>query len=111
MDGVVITALIISAVIAVVKGLTLFIDSILKKRKENYYAVVPVFQNDKFLAERLMDLTERTYADIVLLDCDADSSQCEVCHNFCLDNKNAVFLNSSELEKYFSESFAINHKR
>lgn len=111
MDGVIITALIISVVIICIEGLTLLIDGILKKRKENYYAVVPVFQNDEFLSERLMDLNERTYADIILLDYGADYSQCEICHKFCFNNKNAVFLNSSELEKYFSESFAINHKR
>jgi len=103
MDGAVLTAILIITVIAVAEGVSLFAECIFKNRRECYYALIPVTADDDSLRERISDALEQTNADIVLLDCGADFIHKEFCERFCLNHENAVFLNPSELQKYFSE--------
>ncbi|MDD6344754.1 MAG: hypothetical protein PUA51_00790 [Oscillospiraceae bacterium] len=111
MDGAVLTAILIITVIAVAEGVSLFAECIFRNRRECYFAVIPVMADDDSLRERISDALEQTEADIILLNCGADSVHTEFCERFCLNHENAVFLAPDELEKYFSESFAIMNKR
>lgn len=101
MDGAVLTAILIITVIAVVEGVSLLAECIFKNRKESYYAVIPVIENDDTLRERLSDTMEQTNAYIILLDCGTDTVHTEFCEKFCIDHEKAVFLSPTDLSGYF----------
>ncbi|MDE5946676.1 MAG: hypothetical protein K2G63_05185 [Oscillospiraceae bacterium] len=111
MDGAVLTAILIITVIAVAEGISLFSECIFRNKKASYYAFIPVISNDDTLRERISQTLEETNADIILINCNADSVHTEYCEKFCLNNENAIFLSPEELENYFSELFAMNNKK
>lgn len=111
MDGAVVTVILVITVIAVVEGVSLFADVILKTDSQSYYAVIPVMPDDISLKERIYDVMEDTDANIILLDCGANEVNEKFCRNFCINHENTVFLTPSELQNYFSKSFAIDIER
>ena len=85
MDGIIITAALVLAVIAVIGAVS----------------------GDERLPERLEYLSMKGCGRrrVILVDYGATAQQAELCRRFVHSSPDAVFITSSELEKLFSEIF------
>ncbi|MDE6425861.1 MAG: hypothetical protein K2K89_06965 [Ruminococcus sp.] len=113
MDMATVISVMILAFIAVLE-----LVSILRSRSCNddlpdYVTIIPVFPEDNNFSFRLECLSEKIACGnfriekIILTDYGASPEQLALCQRFCLDNPDAVVVNSEELEKILSEMFAI----
>ena len=106
MDGIIITAALVLAVIAVIGIVSLFV-ALPSEAAPAYAAVLPVFPGDDSLPERLEYLSMKGSGRrrVILVDYGATCEQAEMCRRFVQSSPDAVFISASELEKLFSEIF------
>ncbi len=107
MDGLIISAAVILAVIALIGTFSLFV-ALPAEAAPPYAAVLPVFAEDTCLRERLEYLSMKGSGrlNIVIVDYSATPEQAELCRRFVHSSPDAVYINASELEKYFSYIFS-----
>lgn len=116
MDLTIVIAVMILAFITVLEMVSLFRSRSCSENILDFAVVVPVFPKDNNLLERLNCLSEkiacgRCHADeIILINYGALPEQLEMCRKFCIENYCAVIVDSSEVEKILSETFAIDIK-
>lgn len=103
MDGAVLTAILIIAVVVVAEGISLFSEFIFKDN--SYYAIIPVLTGDDSLRENILNTLEQTDAKVILLDCGAGEIYKDFCESFCINHENVVFLAPCELKDYFLKEF------
>ncbi|MBQ9139187.1 MAG: hypothetical protein IJX61_01060 [Ruminococcus sp.] len=111
MDEIIITAAIILAVIAIIEIVTLFF-SLPADNAPPYVAVLPVFSDDVLFDMRLEYLMRKGCGRqrVILVDYTANEHQTELCKSFLQNNPDAVFIHYSEIQKFFSETFAFHEK-
>lgn len=107
MDVIIIITAVALAFIALIEIVTIF--SLPTDNAPPYVAVLPVFADDRYFQQRLEYILQKGCGrtNIIIVDYSADSFQSELCRQFVNDNPDAVFISHTELEKYFSETFAI----
>ena len=81
-----------------------------------FAAVVPVWENDRKLPERLATLSEKlAFGDcctgyILLLDFGAGEEELAICRSFCAEFTQAVIVPEHDLQKILSKTFAFQSK-
>ena len=105
MDGVIITAAVILAVIALIEIVTLFCAK--PFGKPVYIAIIPVFAEDSDLPLKLERLALRSLPTAILLDISATEKQLQICRQFVRDNPAAEIVPYSEFENYLAHTFGI----
>lgn len=111
MDNIIITAAVVLAVVALIEIVTIFF-SLPGDNAPPYVMVLPVFSNDELFTARLEFLTQKGCGrnNIILVDYTADNKQKEICRRFVLNNPDAAFITSAELEKYLEKIFSVTQK-
>ena len=106
MDGIIITAAVILAVISLIEVITFFV-AMPSRSAPAYISVLPVFPGDDKLRDRLEYLSMKGCGRrrVVLVDYSATPDQAELCRQFVHSSPDAVFLPSSELEEFFRSIF------
>lgn len=116
MDMATVIAVMILAFITVLELVSLFRSRSCCENILDFAAVIPVFPTDDNLSSRLNCLSEkiacgRCHAEeIILISYGASPEQLDMCRKFCKENCYAVIVDSSEVEKILSETFAIERK-
>lgn len=106
MDNIIISVAVVLAVIALIEIISL-IFSIRKENIRTYTVILPIFAKDSDFPIRLETCRR---SDVILVDYSATPLQKELCKKFLNDNPDAVIISKNELEKYFSETFAISEE-
>lgn len=111
MDGIIITSGVILGVIAIIEIINLFTD-LHKNDSPACLSVLPVFSEDALFDSRLEYLMRKGCGRqrIIFVDFSANKRQTDLCRSFIHNNPDAVFLDSSEMQNFFSEIFAIEKK-
>ncbi len=111
MDGIIISAAVILAVVALIEIVSLFTD-LSNEGTPAYVKVLPVFSDDKLFDMRLEYLMRKSGGrqKIVLVNYSADDRQSELCNSFIRNNPDAVFIHYSEMKNFFAEIFAFHEK-
>lgn len=106
MDGIIITAAVILAVISLIEIVTFFL-AVPSGAAPAYASVLPVFAGDEKLRDRLEYLSTKGCGRkrVILVDYGATHEQAELCRQFVHNSPDAVFLPCSELEDYFKGMF------
>ncbi|MDO4864672.1 MAG: hypothetical protein Q4A05_10935 [Ruminococcus sp.] len=106
MDGIIITAAVILAVISIIEVVTFFL-AMPSRSAPAYASVLPVFEGDEKLRERLEYLSMKGCGRkrVILVDYTATPEQAELCRQFVHSSPDAVFIRCSELEDYFKGMF------
>ncbi len=109
MDGVLITAAVVLAVIALIEIVTLFFRLPYKGADPPYIMLLPVFKEDNDFSLRLDRLAARSCgrSDVYIVIFSADSEQLELINAYSRDNPDSVIISHEELEKILSKTFAI----
>ncbi|MDE6035015.1 MAG: hypothetical protein K2G36_03805 [Ruminococcus sp.] len=113
MDIATVISVSVLVLIAVIEFIFLFRSRSCNEDVTDYVTVVPVFPEDDKLSLRLEFLSEKIACGnfriekILLVNYGADDGKTALCKRFCLDNPEAVIVDSEELEKILSEMFAI----
>ena len=96
MDGIIITAAVILAVISLIEVVTFFF-TMPPRSAPAYISVLPVFSGDECLRDRLEYLSMKGCGRrrVVLVDYSATPEQAELCRRFILSSPDAVFIPSS----------------
>ncbi len=107
MDGLIITAAVILAVVAIIEIVTVFF-SLPVDSAPPYVTVLPVFADDKLFERRLEYLMQKGCGrrSAILVNYTADPHQTELCRRFVHDNPDAVFISKEELERFFTGVFS-----
>lgn len=107
MDGLIITAAVILAVVAIIEIVTVFF-SLPVDSAPPYVTVLPVFADDKLFERRLEYLMQKGCGrrSAILVNYTADLHQTELCRRFVHDNPDAVFISKEELERFFTGIFS-----
>lgn len=105
MDGVIVTAAVILAVIALIEAVTIFCAR--PFGKPVYIAVVPIIGEDSDLPERLERLSLRSVPAAVLLDISATEEQLQMCRQFVRDNPAAEIVPAEVFSDYLARTFGI----
>ena len=107
MDSIIITAAVILAVICIIEIVLFFLSSPAAGTPA-YVSVLPVFENDTELSERLEYLAIKSCGrrKVVIVDYSATPEQEEMCRGFVKNSPDAVFIPASELEKTLKEMFS-----
>ena len=102
MDGIIITAAVILAVISLIEVVTFFL-SIPSRSAPAYISVLPVFEEDEKFPERLEYLSMKGCGrrQVVLVDYSATPQQAELCNSFVHSSPDVVYIPCSELEDFF----------
>lgn len=108
MDGILITAAVITGVIAMIAIVTYFCAFPIGGTPDSV-VLLPVFGDDKELPMRLERLMRRTDSRrVILVDYSADAAQTELCRHFVSNEPDAVFISHKNLEKILAKTFAID---
>lgn len=108
MDGVIVTAAVILAVIALIEIVTLFCAK--PFGKPVYIAVIPIFSEDGDLPAKLERLAMRSLPAAVLLNVSATEEQLQICRQFVRDNQAAEIVNAQDFEEYLARAFGIREE-
>lgn len=98
MDGIIVTAAVILAVIALMELVTLF-AALPGDGLKLYISVLPVFGDDEDFSVRLEQIMRRGCGrkSVILVDFSADDEQRELCRQFARDNPDCEFVTEQEL--------------
>ena len=104
MDGIIITAAVILAVIAIIEIVNLFTDISIDGAPA-YVTVLPVYADDKLFDMRLEYLMRWGCGrrKVVLVDFSANNRQID-------NNPDAAFIHYTEMKNFFAEIFAFQEK-
>lgn len=107
MDGIIITAAVILGVIALIEIVTLLFLSPIKSAPA-YVAVLPVFEDDPELRERLEYLSLKGCGRrrIILVNYSATAEQDLLCAQFTGSSPDSLYISADELEKTLRDIFA-----
>lgn len=117
MDLTIVISVILLVFIVVLEFISLFRSKSCNENILDYVVAVPLLPDDSNLSIRLDCLSEKIACgqchaeEIILIDFGASPEQLEICHRFCLEYPCAVIACSEEIEKIFSEMFAIDTKK
>ena len=111
MDGIIITAAVILAVIAIIEIVNLFTDISIDGAPA-YVTVLPVYADDKLFDMRLEYLMRWGCGrrKVVLVDFSANNRQIDLCSRFVDNNPDAAFIHYTEMKNFFAEIFAFQEK-
>ena len=104
MDAIIITAAVVLAAICIIEIVSYFVTAPLSGTPA-YISVLPVFENDEELSERLEYLAIKSCGRrrVIIVDYSASSEQSELCRGFVNNSPDAVFISAEELEKTMHE--------
>jgi len=118
MDGVILTSVLILVIIVTVEAYCLFSDRSLKRKNTGFVFLIPVFDNDILLKQRLDEIenyirtTDFDVSDrILVVNFSNEKQQLFLINEFCLHNNIKEIVQYSELEKKLCEMFAIETKK
>ncbi|MBR5513499.1 MAG: hypothetical protein IKV85_05885 [Ruminococcus sp.] len=111
MDGIIISAAVVLAVIALIEITGVFTD-LSDEGVPAYVTVLPVFAEDSLFDMRLEYLMRKSGGrrKVVLVDFSADNRQIELCSRFVNNNPDAAFIHYTEMKNFFAEIFAFHEK-
>lgn len=109
MDGILVTAAVVIAVIALIEIVTLFFRLPYKGTSPPYITLLPVFAEDSYFSIRLDRLAARSCgrSDVYIVIFSATDIQKELIAAFSKENPDSVIIYHEELEKILSKTFAI----
>lgn len=109
MDAIIITAAVVLTAICIIEIVSYFVTAPLSGTPA-YISVLPVFENDEELSERLEYLAIKSCGRrrVIIVDYSASSEQSELCRGFVNNSPDAVFISAEELEKTMRELFTNN---
>ncbi len=107
MDGIIVTAAVILAVIALMELVTLF-AALPGDGLKLYISVLPVFGEDGNFSSRLEQImrTGCGRKSVILVDFSADEEQRELCRQFARDNPDCEFVTQQELAECLEKRIA-----
>lgn len=116
MDGIMVTAVFVLAVIAVIEAVSLFCKTPAVRWERTFAVTVPVFPETEnifgileHIAGELSDFHSGGIS-IIIVNYGMTTAQNEVCRAFCFENPSAVITNPADVEKILSKTFAIERK-
>lgn len=106
MDGIVITAAVILAVVALIEVVTLFLVKP-DPAAPPYIELLPVFEEDKFFQRRLEYLGQRCggRTSLIIADISATKEQLELCRRLAEESPDTVIITMAQLEELLRERF------
>lgn len=107
MDGIIVTAAVILAVIALMELVTLF-AALPGDGLKLYISVLPVFGEDGDFSVRLEQIMRKGCGrkSVILVDFSADDEQRELCRQFARDNPDCEFVTEKELAECLEKKIA-----
>lgn len=116
MDGIMVTAVFVLAVIAVIEAVSLFCKTSEIKWDKVFAVTVPVFPHTEniygkleYIAGELSDFHSGGIR-IIIVNYGMTTAQNEDCRAFCFENASAVITDPADVEKILSKTFAIERK-
>lgn len=116
MDGIIVTAVIVLAVIAVIEAVSLFCKPHSIKAEHIFAVTVPVFPETENIYGRMEYIAGELAGfhcgkiRIIIVNYGISAAQLEDCRAFCFDYPSSVITDPAGVEKILSKTFAISSK-